>query len=939
MPNQTITNSAYLNFIMDGEYLSGATDVPTNAGYNVGVLNRPLNELLANDNELLDHINGIIDGSVVLSAEAIRGALDETDGLQNDQIETDAGIEEAKLTLTLTTVVNQRETADINDASDYYFTTSAELANEINSLYKAQSISSSALDLVRLNNSTQIPTGFLTPFGLPQDVGVRGTIGTDADRDATLCVRTENYEAIQMALGDSFLGKQHVNANGILFNLEGLNTTVPQDCIFYTSDLTDVGDSDAEGKNVRNTAPNTATNPTRQDLVFLEFWAENVDKDAGYVFPKGQVQNGNEMQDANAQVLYEHSANALLVTDPTFAADYLAERSNHTFILSNGDYAQWRYRIRIVNDASSLDSGDIQVQACEASPNASYTFSKAKNDIGYYTNTSYTHANLIDETQVGAIPLFAVHRRNEGIFHVHYNPNGTGVPVRDTSYRTDPKGSDTGVYEIDYGGVWTDCFDNDRRGGYNVNTDTGIRQYLPWSTYVEDLTLPADVNIVDNEFTVAQDFVSATGEEVLVKGTDVPDGLTASTEILTVPYYVIYVDANTIKLATTYANAIAGTAIDIIDAGTTTMEIIPTWRMRLTGSTAYLCGHSLSGVSGRPDETFFDVVDKYDIEDQRHRVSFEGYDFDALMNKNMDALFKGALLNDFMRLPQLGTADPVTQADKLYNLDAYVTTPGDNGYNTDSGIKGRALLIADYWDATYHGSTDSVAKLVKNTDTVWKDPLGVQNEHADGTIDGIRRIWSDQSTIDSLSDVLSTGTLDDATDSGTFDFDTSYTLGGDGTVAGAGSTSDVSPQGSRLDTDFVYASNEITSIKIAMNNQMSGDIDGAGTDDSKKLVQFVSYLTTSKVAPSLFYIEDVPASDAILNNLEGATQLDIDWETALSISSDGRTVTIDLSSMEIPWSDPENTPMTVWVTVPIQYPAGEDCLTLLSLDGMRHLNH
>lgn len=42
-----------------------------------------------------------------------------------------------------------------------------------------------------------------------------------------------------------------------------------------------------------------------------------------------------------------------------------------------------------------------------------------------------------------------------------------------------------------------------------------------------------------------------------------PGGLAAATD-----YYVILVDDNSYKLATSYANAVAGTAIDITDAGT-----------------------------------------------------------------------------------------------------------------------------------------------------------------------------------------------------------------------------------------------------------------------------------------------------------------------------------------------------------------------------------
>jgi hypothetical protein len=59
------------------------------------------------------------------------------------------------------------------------------------------------------------------------------------------------------------------------------------------------------------------------------------------------------------------------------------------------------------------------------------------------------------------------------------------------------------------------------------------------------------------------------GESVEVSSdTTLPSGLSASTE-----YYIIYVDANTFKLATRYAYAMAGTAIDILDAGTGTHSV------------------------------------------------------------------------------------------------------------------------------------------------------------------------------------------------------------------------------------------------------------------------------------------------------------------------------------------------------------------------------
>lgn len=59
------------------------------------------------------------------------------------------------------------------------------------------------------------------------------------------------------------------------------------------------------------------------------------------------------------------------------------------------------------------------------------------------------------------------------------------------------------------------------------------------------------------------------GESVEVSSdTTLPSGLSASTE-----YYIIYVDANSFKLATRYAYAMAGTAINILDAGTGTHSV------------------------------------------------------------------------------------------------------------------------------------------------------------------------------------------------------------------------------------------------------------------------------------------------------------------------------------------------------------------------------
>lgn len=72
----------------------------------------------------------------------------------------------------------------------------------------------------------------------------------------------------------------------------------------------------------------------------------------------------------------------------------------------------------------------------------------------------------------------------------------------------------------------------------------------------------ADVSVADNTITIAAHGY-LTGLKVALSGTNLPTGLSAT------DYYIIKVDVNTIKLATSQALALAGTAVDITGQGTT----------------------------------------------------------------------------------------------------------------------------------------------------------------------------------------------------------------------------------------------------------------------------------------------------------------------------------------------------------------------------------
>lgn len=101
------------------------------------------------------------------------------------------------------------------------------------------------------------------------------------------------------------------------------------------------------------------------------------------------------------------------------------------------------------------------------------------------------------------------------------------------------------------------------------NNDISVK-IIPYRTK-DTFTVDIETDIV----TITTDQGWITGSSVVLSGSespiDLPLPLVAGTT-----YYVIFVTATTIKLATSYANALAGTSINFTDAGTGTHIIAPT---------------------------------------------------------------------------------------------------------------------------------------------------------------------------------------------------------------------------------------------------------------------------------------------------------------------------------------------------------------------------
>lgn len=110
-------------------------------------------------------------------------------------------------------------------------------------------------------------------------------------------------------------------------------------------------------------------------------------------------------------------------------------------------------------------------------------------------------------------------------------------------------------------------------GFYRVTTVTTTTAQSTTNTLGQSDTFTADASTDictwSSTANIPSNILTGTRVQLTTSGT-LPGGLAAATN-----YYVIVVDGNTFKLATSYANAVAGTAINITDAGTGTQTV--TW--------------------------------------------------------------------------------------------------------------------------------------------------------------------------------------------------------------------------------------------------------------------------------------------------------------------------------------------------------------------------
>jgi hypothetical protein len=354
--------------------------------------------------------------------------------------------------------------------------------------------------------------------------------------------------------------------------------------------------------------PSPPTSGTRQDLVFIEAWKEEVDKETGLFFPFGNTQYAgsndvdgtviSQVQAGYTGSAYFTSNDDVYCVRATSATEaFFANSDNNIGILDNGNYFQVRYRIRVEEDISvqgfdnfydvdyinviraqgqyssvgTRGSSNIESTIGLQISSSSFPVQTTINDNGLYIGGDRTGgANVPLQPISGlsldgftyAIPVCAIHRRNTGVYSLA-NLNGTAF---EDSWIVS-KLSNT---------------------GYDVHGS-------------QEMTL---ITVGSSTFKVVNHSTDAINLQLVrVSGTETPEG--------------------------------TGTWSHYGNPQTDTLTIISVDDGRFM--------HNISTRQHtRPDSLYSDIIDRRDVLDLRHKVSLTGHlDEDLLYQDTYDTMMKG----------------------------------------------------------------------------------------------------------------------------------------------------------------------------------------------------------------------------------------------------------------------------------------------------------
>lgn len=276
-----------------------------------------------------------------------------------------------------------------------------------------------------------------------------------------------------------------------------------------------------------------------------------------------------------------HSTYTITVNGNFEAGMFQVFSGTGTVTLTLGPYArpEWFCGISYTSYSSNTDGWDKAIVACnhiKLGPNAYYirALNKITNNNFYLEGSGFGTVIVGSDTE----PIFWISGDNS-ILENFRTYSGSTTPA---FIRLDGVVNST-IRNITFQDVGHCSIENVTGYGLRIENckfQSSRRQVMlhyRWSHYAtSDASIATtDVDIANNQFTVAAEGAIGygtgriAGDAVRVASTDTPPAPLVNGGI----YYVIRVDATTIKLATSPYTAAAGTAIDLTDVGTGTHSI------------------------------------------------------------------------------------------------------------------------------------------------------------------------------------------------------------------------------------------------------------------------------------------------------------------------------------------------------------------------------
>jgi len=225
---------------------------------------------------------------------------------------------------------------------------------------------------------------------------------------------------------------------------------------------------------------------TRSDFVFMEVWDEDVATN-DFVYPLGNVQYGGFAADGVPNVIpgaFAGSDTYSLFGNWQAAGDLVgkgyvwstlsqADRTklirnpNNNIYLDGTTVMQTRYRTRVVNgigdywyglyaldrhtggDAITGRGGYLRLQGSDHNV---IDFGVDNGRLAYLGNNYGNTIGTYGAHRVQAVPIMLVHRRNQGIYHPTYNPDGSAMVLS--------AGAPQPYYNVSTIATKADCFDH-----------------------------------------------------------------------------------------------------------------------------------------------------------------------------------------------------------------------------------------------------------------------------------------------------------------------------------------------------------------------------------------------------------------------------------------------------------------------------------------------